>query len=380
MAIVTFRGPVFLPAPWVNSAGPGSPSVVGNSSTTIDAVDEVYGYVLRAPKTGNLRAVQFLMDTVTTGATITIGAYAVDDTTGFPSDVPTALGTDSFITKAIATTDANDWVSSGNFTADVAVTKGQRLAICFINPGASAGNMRFAAFIDFTSHDENYLVLYTGTWARTKSFQPILLLVYDDGSVAIPNGAQALGTSSAVAFVETAIGTGSTPDVMGARFKVPGPLRVTGAWTWVEYDGDANIKLVTADWDGGSTGLLATATVDSNCRVDLSDAIHVHEFDVAVELAADTWYRLVVEPSSATTINVWYYAVEDATVLGAQPLGVNWHLTTAKDPNDNTDWTNYDNATDGFRVFLGGLLIDGVSDGAAAGGGGGPLIGGRLVL
>jgi hypothetical protein len=52
--------------------------------------------------------------------------------------------------------------------------------------------------------------------------------------------------------------------------------------------------------------------------------------------------------------------------------------TTAKDPNDDTDWTNYNNGTDGYRFLWAGLLVTHLDDGAGSGGGSANLLAGKL--
>jgi len=53
--------------------------------------------------------------------------------------------------------------------------------------------------------------------------------------------------------------------------------------------------------------------------------------------------------------------------MDAHAGGRLFHLTTAKDPTGDGDWTNYNSGT--FRKFFGGLVLDGFDDGAGSGGG-----------
>lgn len=340
------------------------------TTSLIDAANEVYAVIIQAPKTGNIRSVQYRLGTVTTGATITIGIYQVSATTGDPSNTPTAWAANTFITKVIADTDDNQWQSSGNFTADAAVVKGDVLAVCFINPGASAGNMRFGQSEVFRANFP-YTDLFTGSWTKGSNAGSHLVLVYDDGSIAIPRGCHPMGVAAGTTPVTTStFSSSSTPDVRGARFQFPGPVRVNGAWVALDMDGDVNIRLVDASWDGTGGDALATKLLDTNQRQGTTAGLIEVEFNTAVELAANTYYRLIVEPNTTTNLSFYDYMVDSADIMAQLPMGANFHLTTAKDPNDDTDWTNYNNGTDGYRIPYMGLFIDGIGDDAGGGGGG----------
>jgi len=352
----TFQRSMTIPTWPVGVAS--TPTLAGVAGTTIDAINEAFCPVFKAPRTELIRGVWFRPGTVTTGGTITIGIYQVSLTTGDPSDTPTAQATNTFITKAITTGDSDDFIYSGAFTADASVTKGDLLAACFINPGSSPASMTFSQVTD-SGWSFPYYTLFTGTWAKA-GISAVLLLEYDDGAVEIPLGHVAMGTASAGGVNANTVGTGTTPDVIGARLQFPGPVRVDGGWVWVDGDGDFDVYLVDESWDGTSGDALAVASFDANARAGSGANIYNVEFTAGVDLTAATNYRMLVVPTSATTMSVYDYPVLDAEVLGAQPLGANFHLTTAKDPNDDTDFTNYNSGT--FRVPWMGLHIAGIGD------------------
>jgi hypothetical protein len=374
VAIQTFsRGFHLPPIPIGVTNGPGL------STLTTDAADEVAAFIVQAPKTGSIRGVWFRVQ-VGTGADRTIGIYQVDATTGMPSAPPTIWAANTNVVKTIGSGDNGDFIYSGNFTADASVTKGDVFAVCFIAPAASAGNILFSLFSDTPGLQFPYPALYTASWAKSSN-SPNVLLEYSDGTVAIPHGCYAIGDASGNTISTRTFNNTSTPDVRGARFRLPGPVRVNGCWVWADPDGDFDVKLVTADWNGASTGLLASKSIDKDITNNLSGGILFVDFDTTVELDASTYYRLVLEPTSATNFSMYEWHVVDADCFGAQPLGGEFHSTSAKDPNDDTDFTDYDNATDGYMIPFLGLCIDGIDDGAGGGGGGGggPLIGGRIV-
>lgn len=362
MTQATFARGMYLPAPPTVLS-----SEIGSTSLTIDANNEIAAFIVRAPKAGDVRSVSWMMGSVGVGGTITVGLYQVDATTGNPADTPTALAANTFITKAIVAGDANDLVNSGNFTADATVTKGQLFAVCFINPGASPGTMNISTFAD-SQAGFPYNSLFTGTWAKGSTV-PNVILHYSDGTAAIPGGCYGIGDVTGAGLTGTTytLSTSTTPDVMGARINLPAPVQVTGAWILCDADGNFNVKLVTAAWDGASSGLLASADVDLDVRADANIRLIFIEFDAAVDLSANTNYRMIVEPTSTTSMSTRGYSCATQAQFEAQPGSGGFHVTTAKDPNDDTDWTNYNNGSDGYRVPYMGLIIDGLDDGAGGG-------------
>jgi hypothetical protein len=368
MTLQTLKSTVAVPnVPCLISTTPSG------SSFTIDAANEIFAQVIRAPKTGNIRSVSYLHGGIGTGGDITVGIYDVDATTGNPADTPVAWDTNTFVTKTTATTDANDFVNSGNFTADAAVVAGDVFAVCYINPGASFGNIQFSSLADAVPSGFPYTTLFTASWAKSAQ-SPNVLLHYSDGTVEIPDGCTAIGDVNALGMGGNTytVGTGSTPDVVGFRIVPPVPMTVRGAWFWLDCDGPTNVKLVTAAWDGASSGLLATALIDPDVRAAATAGIFYCTFDAAVELAAGSTYRCIVEPSSATTLVAYGFPCATSAQFNAQVFAGGMAATTAKDPNDDTDWTNYNNGTDGYRFLWAGLLVTHFSDGVGGGSAGFP--------
>lgn len=341
------------------------------TSTTLvlNAADEGAAFIVEAPKTGNIRKVLWGTRTVTTGATIDVRIETITD--AGPPSTPSGTLWAANTNGAQVVQDADDNTGfATTLTADAAVTKGQALAVVIKNPNASFGDMQITAFgDDITGVCFPYTLLNTGvspavSWALA-SAAPVLAFEYDDGSYEVAPGCWPIYTT----LTATSISTATTPDSVGTRFQFPYPVRATGCWLWLDADGDYVVKLVsTAYHQANGTGILATTgTIDSQLRGSNNVLIQWRQFAAAVELAADTDYRLVVEGTSATGLSVYDFDVVSAAALDAFWGGAEFHLTTAKDPTADGDWTNYNSGT--FRKFIGGLVLDGFDDGVGAGGG-----------
>lgn len=357
MAIQDIIGGICIPSPW-----PGNVPPVITNKGTISVANGKLALIFHAPRTGNIEAVTWRTATVTTGATIDVRLETVDTTTGDPTG--TLVSTNSNVSVVVNSADDNV-VFTSTFTAAGAVTAGQLVAVVFVNPGASFGSIAFAGFT-WTSGTTAipYSSAYGGaSWAKAIAHIQMLSLLYDDGEYSTPFG----GYAPPTLINSTAFNTTSTPDVRGLRFQFPISVRVIGAWFACDLDGDCKVMIVnTAYNQGAGTGILATVTLDANQRGSTVSNVHFVIFDTPVTLSANTNYRLVIEPTTTTSVTFLDMTVASLALLGGIPGGANFHLTTAKDPTADGDWTNYNSGT--FASPFMGLIIDGID----SSGGGSP--------
>jgi hypothetical protein len=362
MATQTFPGSMYCPS-GIYLVQSGPPSFT-STTAVIDAIDEGVAAMIRIPKTGNVTKVLWATRTVTSGATITVRGETWDES-AVPAIPSTTLYHANFTgTTVVANGDDNVAILT-TLAGSVAVTAGDKLALIIKQPGSSAGNMQIASFQDDISVFP-YLLLNTGTspaisWAALTT-APAIALEYDDGSYGYIPGCYPMN-----AITATAVDNSDTPDEYGLRFKFPFPTRVNSCWVWLDGDGDFNINLYDSD---GATKLLGGSfAVDKDARRADTQSVYRFSFPTTADLLADTYYRLVIEPSTTTPLNFYDFTVNTAAVMDAHEGGQNFHLTTAKDPTQDSDWTNVTTR----RPFM-GVGFSGFSDGVASGGGGGQRV------
>jgi hypothetical protein len=159
--------------------------------------------------------------------------------------------------------------------------------------------------------------------------------------------------------------TGTIPDEVGLAFTLPYPctldriivsLNMTAAgsnFDLVLYDADDNILSGAAGADRHDGDNVTTTGVQRIFELLLNPA--------AVELAANTLYRITIKPS--TTVNVALaYGVIPATIFPIAPgAGLSW--MTAR--TDDGTWVNFNNGTDGYRLPNISLGISHWDDGTA---------------
>jgi hypothetical protein len=359
MAVQDVLGDILFPPPPIGSLATYNFS----SGAVIDAASEAGGTIFQIPKTGNVRKVHWGTRTVTTGATLDVRLEGIDATTGLPDG--SLVGATTNGSQVVANADDNTLFAT-TLTADAAVTRGQKVALVISNPPASFGNMVLCAYQFGHESQLPYNALRQASWSKAISnFILAFALEYDDGSVVPITGIVPPSTT----FNTYTVSTATTPDVVGIRFQLPLAARVIGGWTWIDDDGDYILKLVSTAYNqGAGTGILASVAMDKDIRRQTSSALALHYFTAAVDLAAATNYRLVVEPSSATSLSFFDLQAPSLAVLDAWHGGRNIHTTTAKDPTADGDWTNHNSGT--FRRPFMGLIIAGFDDasGAVAGG------------
>lgn len=357
--------------------------VVGGSTVfEMDTNGEVAAFFCQAPFTGNIDAIGFCLGPVNTGDTIGVGIYQVDLSSGPPAGIGAIWDTNTEnAAVVIANDDDNKWVWV-TLTADAAVVKGDLLCVRFVN-GAS-GDIQFSAC--GRAPESTWPFVLEGSIGQDGE-TPLIAFRDDGGVVHIPEGSEVAGLTDAAqdpVVNDYAVAADTTPDHWGVRFQVPFACAVGGFSVGQnQADNDGAFYLVEADWDGDPGNALRTATFDEDQRHASTGTRLVLLWDsgeAAIELEADTWYRLVWVPSgTATTGDQIYRNLPDLATFTANG-GVTWHATEAKDPTEDADWTDYDNVTDGFRQPDFALLIEQIDDGTGSGSSGGGQGGGHQSM
>lgn len=358
MTIQSIPAGLWIPRPFPDI---GTPSLTFYSSVS-NAGGKI-GWILAAPKAGNIHKVVWGTRTVTTGATVDVRLETIDATVTPAVPSGTLFGTTTNGAQVVASSDDNVTFTT-TLTADATVTQGQLFAVVIAN--ASPGSMSIPTCLTGLSTILGfpYIAVFNGTsWAAsTTGVVPSLSLEYSDGSYA-----PIQGVWPASATLNTnAMSTSTTPDVWGLRFQLPFPARVRGAWGIINGSGDFTVRLVNSAYNQGAlTGILATATLDKDERA-ATPRTYNFTFDNSVSLAANTNYRLIVSPSTTTSLSVYDLSLVTAAQMNAWEGGSNFMLTSAKDPTQDSDWTNYNSGT--FREPFIGLLLDGFDDAVSTGG------------
>lgn len=325
--MAVFTGLPLFPLP-VNITG--IPDLPASASLRLNVASSQTGFVFAIPKTGTVRYLNYYVSNVLSAPTsaFDIRLETVDAATGLNSG--TLMGTNA---NASATLTTVGWKQT-QLTADCAVTAGTPAAVIVVAPGSGQGDIRIGVFADDISD-----LPYVRTSTATKiPLSPVLALEYDDGSVPYMPGCWPI---SAV----DPSGVFASPVKRGCRFKVPEVMRLAGCHLWGDLDGDVDIVL----YSGGTVATTCVAGWDKDIRGITTGGVYKFRFTTQPTLAANTWYRLVLAPTTATGCEIYGIDVAAAAYLDGLPGGQDLHYTTvASAPAAEGDWTN----TTTRRLFI----------------------------
>lgn len=323
----------------------------------INADGRKIAFVFQVPKTGTLDLVEFRTGTVGGPPSIRVSFQDIDPATGSPDGTQDqyrdiTVSTDAWHVPGVMTSDGTDGGTKRS------VTVGDWLGVVFEFASFTAGhflNLSYFQTYSVASQgafvDGSWTATFNGTtWSKFVS-APILALKYSDGTYApISSWTYPINTISTVA-----INTSTTPDEIGLRFQFPFACQVSGAWMRGDLGNVADLILYDA-----ADNVLASFSHDPDIRVAGGGINKFWRF-APVDLSANTTYRLILKPTSTSSVSLYTMNLANANHLQAIDGGTEWYYTSRSDAGAWTD-------TNTRRPFM-GLQVSGVD--TAGGGGGG---------
>lgn len=291
-------------------------TVAVSTEVILDAAGEYVTYIYQASEDMNLSHVGFRNSTATGSPTVDVRIETVDATTGLPTGTLWATDT-NIVTGALS---ANSW-NLVALTASATIAAGSIFAVKIAyNSGTTATITRISGYAPALNLP--YVVTNTGTPAKATNTtaQTIALGSSATDFYALPNTLPISAASGAVAL------NNSTGARRGMRFKLPFTVRAIGATWWASTTaGDYKIELYD---DAGSSLLATSSTFDGDSSQLSGSKSNNAYFDDPVTVTANTWYRLVVTPTSVTNISMAAVTPAGTDYLEAMPGGANSQLTT----------------------------------------------------
>ncbi len=320
----------------------------GNTGSPIDAAGEKFAFIFPVPYTGDVSAILFRVGTLTTAESLQISLQSID-ASGNPDGTILGATNNGYGTVATPATNTEYEVSLGE---SVSVTRG--VPICVVVEFTSTtGDLQISHnnYGPPVNHNNAYSAVYTASWAKTADPGVRCALSYSGTyypttwNSPITSGTNATATS------------GSTDPERGTRLQMLVPATCIGVWHYGDLDGDATIRL----YDGASHIALATINADNVNRVTSSVAVYQRYFSSNISLSKDTWYRVTIEPDTATSISLARFDVSAVGRWDSMPLQQNCY-STLWDVSGSA-WV--DTTTRRYSI---GLLLSGFDDGAGGGG------------
>ena len=318
----------------------------------LDADGELCGCVFEIQRTGNISKIGIRTWNVIQPDTLKISLQTVDSTTGRPTG--TLIHADAYGTQTVSAFNVCYWVSLIN---PVAVSKNDILAIVVEFDNFASGYVQmFYAFSGIINSSFPYCFTFLGGSWSLYDYVPNFGLKYDDNIIEYNNI-----LLPAVASAHIGWNTNINPDRRGLRFSVPYNCRISGVIIPLDLDADADIEI----YDNDGTTLLETISLNKNLRGSIKSRPLHRNLITPIELTKDTFYRVVVHPTTDANMGIETLNLTDdgaSEAMNALDGGVNFHYTTCHgSPSAEGDWTQ----TPTNRPLI-GFMIDQLDDGVAA--------------
>lgn len=275
----------------------------------LDAADEFVAHVFKVPKTGTLKKIGWRVRAVSgTSYTVKISLETVAETVGQP--VATTNAGKTLYAASAESADITS-ISAGviftpiNGASGISVTQGDQIAITIRLISASESSISVYCHTGYrnrgfagTNERDCYTATYLGsTWAVNSYGAGFISLEYSDGFCPVLN-VMPVGVSAAVTY-----NSGSSNNFYGIKFRYPFKCRLSAASILSDLDGDANIYLYDSDEYTAFSGF--PVAVKNTQRLTATLGEHLVIFPVKSTLEANTWYRLVVAPSTTTNLTLY---------------------------------------------------------------------------
>lgn len=294
---------------------------------TLSSSSSSVTFIYQIPATGSITGVGITVNSVTTGDTIRVQLQTVSSTGLASGSAYQGCGTVDFV---IVGTGAYE----GVFSSPAAAVAGEYVALKVWFPAWVAGNLKVAFLYGVRCPGGFFPYLIVGTSKQSYAYSPNAWLSYNGAYYYTPD----IGCFVSTAL--TSIATNTDPDEHGLYFKLPVAGKIAGAKYYL-YSNNVNTaySIVLYDSDG-STVLASKAHQAGAWNQSASGVTTSILFDAPISIAADTYYRLVVKPTTTNTLLfVKDWTVNSAAILDQTDGGQNFIKTTRVDGGAWTEVT-----------------------------------------
>ena len=315
-------GPVIYPPNFPISA----------TQVTLDAVEEHAAIVIPVPKTGTLKKVGWRLASSTLVGTLAVSIETVADVVGAPvatTDAGKTLYQAGGVSADIVNPTAVVRFDAINGATGIAMTKGDLISVTVRAKAVTSGTCNivlygggFWTLLSQMPYGYTYL---GGAGTALASSSPQITLEYDGEFVPVFYG----GSGVYPANSTDTYNSGSNPDRRGLKLKYLDGVKLKGAYAYVDTDEDCQLILYDADEYTVVSGF--PITIQGNMRRANARAQHFVEFPTEPTLTAGSFYRLVLLPTTVTSIITEYITPsDDGGVLGITSMvgGANFIYTS----------------------------------------------------
>lgn len=291
-----------------------NPSVA--TGTTLDAAGEYQAYVFVAREDMVISHVMFRAGTATGSPTCTVGIEAIDGTTGVPTG-SAGFGSTNATTATISSNTTVLTALGGSAT----ITKGTHFAVKITYASGTSVLTAVLSSVTTSLSSLPYAVTNTSGSAVKSQITSTPIVALGSSSTAFYNvpGIIPVTAAGLNAFNNTSSAK------RGLKFTPPMACRAVGIrWHGSGTLGDCNAVL----YNDAGTELSSSSTALDGDNVNTSSGPINFYFDNPVTLTAGTAYRIAIEPTSATNVNVSTITLPSSDYFTATPAGTTAVYTT----------------------------------------------------
>ncbi len=212
------------------------------------------------------------------------------------------------------------------------VTFGQRLALV-LEWDSTVGDF-YLAPITTTSQNQltghHHAQYISSAWSMSTTALPNFAIKYSDGTYDVPYGCRAISSASTLLGSGTGIvvDSGTTPDEVGMRFKVPFATELAGASFQLWWG--SSTAVFTFNLYDDSNVLLDSTTMWASLRFSSSAENCYLPFPTRPSIAADTWYRITLQPQNTNDLQYWWIEHPTQAIADAAQGGSGTHYLTQR--------------------------------------------------
>lgn len=317
---------------WGPSSLSSAPNSAMGSGNALNDADNSVAFVFCVPKDGTIEKIGFYV----TARTGTPPAYNVGLVTIDAGGIPTTTNYGGSATKS-ATFGSTGWAW---VTLDTPATANAGdICVARIWPGGTppdGSNFITVSYDNFlaTMTKTPYSTYYTSMWLSGGSCSIAAVQYQTTGEV--------YGFPITAVANDSNISTSTTPDESGAKFQLPMAVKCCGARICLASGISSAFSVVL--YDANNTVLASWSIADEDMyHGNGAGALYDYFWD-AVDLAANTDYRLVVKPTSTTAVStvfgIQFDAVASRTNNILIPEASRWMKTVRTDAGAWTDSTD----------------------------------------
>lgn len=343
-----------------------------SSARLLDAADEFTVCVLKINKSGTLNKIVWQTGTISgTSYTLKISVEVVGTTVGQP--VATTNAGKTLFAMGAESADITSLSSNTiyhtpiNGTTGISVSEGNSIAVTFRLTEVSSSSVNIicipSSIYGFGSEGYPTRNVYTATYlGGSWTLYPqgcYIGLEYSDGFVPL-QGCKVPSVQSGIAY-----NSGSSNVYVGVKFKFPYQCRLAGVILYIDIDAAANLYLYDSDEYTALSGF--PIAIDTK-RAETTSGNTFVPFPTKPTLNADTWYRLIIVPTTTTSITIAYATPsDDGSVSGMTHFseGANFLYTYRAGAPSSGDHT----WTDENRKPILSILVDGIEISSGSGSG-----------